>query len=67
MSEVASELPRILAVAQAQRPDPAGWSLAVNGDWLEGSYFGPGVSRRLEALPTGELGGCASVRIVGSD
>ena len=62
MSDAASELPRILAVAEAQRPDPAGWSLAVNLDWLERSYFGPGVSRRLDALPTGEVGGCASVR-----
>ena len=67
MSEAASELARILAVAQAQRPDPAGWSLAVNVDWLERSYFGPGVSRRVDALPTGELGGCVSVRIAGSD
>jgi mycothiol synthase len=63
LSDAASELGRILAVAQAQHPDPAGWSLAVNVDWLEHSYFGTGVSRNLEALPTGELGGCASVRI----
>jgi mycothiol synthase len=67
MSDAATELPRILAVAQAQRPDPAGWSLAVNVEWLERSYFGPGVSRSLEAPPSGELGGCASVRIAGSD
>jgi mycothiol synthase len=63
LSDAASELPRILAVAQAQHPDPTGWSLAVNVDWLEHSYFGAGVSRNLEALPTGEFGGCASVRI----
>ena len=63
MSDIASELPRILAVAQAQHPDPAGWSLAMNVDWLEHSYFGTGVSRNLEVLPGGELGGCASVRI----
>jgi mycothiol synthase len=63
LSASASELPRILAVAQAQHPDPAGWSLALNLDWLEHSYFGTGVSRNLQALPSGELGGCASVRI----
>lgn len=63
MSDTASELPRILAIAQAQHPDPAGWSLAVNLDWLEHTYFGTEVSRDLQALPSGELGGCASVRI----
>ena len=63
LSDTASELPRILAVAQAQHPDPAGWSLAMNVDWLEHSYFGTGVSRNLQGLPSGELGGCASVLI----
>ena len=62
MSYAASELPRVLAVARSQRPDPAGWSLAVNLDWLQHSYFSSGVSRLLDALPSGELGGCASVR-----
>jgi mycothiol synthase len=62
VSEDESDLDRILALARAQRPDPAGWSLAVTVDWIERSYFGIGVSRRLDALPSGELGACASLR-----
>lgn len=56
-------LPRILALARAQRPDPEGWSLAVDADWLQRAYFGAGVATMFQALPSGELGGCASVRI----
>ena len=62
MSEDESELGRIRALARAQRPDPAGWSLAVTVAWIERFYFDVGVSRRLDALPNGELGACASVR-----
>jgi mycothiol synthase len=62
VSEDEFELERILALAQEQRPDPAGWSLAVTVDWIERFYFDIGVSRRLDALPTGELGACASLR-----
>jgi ribosomal protein S18 acetylase RimI-like enzyme len=52
----------MLALARAQRPDPTGWSLAVNVEWLERAYFEIGVSRKLDALSSGELGACVSVR-----
>jgi ribosomal protein S18 acetylase RimI-like enzyme len=57
-----SELAGILALARAQRPDPTGWSLAVNVDWLERFYFGIGVLRKLDALSSGELCAGASLR-----
>jgi ribosomal protein S18 acetylase RimI-like enzyme len=41
---------------------PTGWSPAVNVDWLERFYFDVGVSRKLDALRSGELGACASLR-----
>jgi hypothetical protein len=62
VSDAEPELRRILALARVQRPDPMGWSLAVNVDWLERFYFDSGVSRKLDALPSGELGACASFR-----
>jgi mycothiol synthase len=62
VSDAGSELARILELARAQRPDPTGWALAVNVDWLERFYFDVGVSRKLDALPDGELGACASLR-----
>ena len=66
MPDIASELARILELAQAQLPDPAGWSLVVDPSWLDRLYFGPGISRMVQALPTGELGGSAAVSVAGS-
>jgi hypothetical protein len=62
LSDAAFELQQILELAQSQHPDPAGWSLAVNVDWLERAYFGVGALRKLERLPSGAPGACASVR-----
>jgi mycothiol synthase len=62
MSDSVSDLARILELAQAQRPDPVGWSLAVDRHWLEESYSGPLVSTSLEALPSGKLAACAAVK-----
>jgi ribosomal protein S18 acetylase RimI-like enzyme len=59
--DAATELNRILELAGSQRPDPQGWSLSVDNRWLEGSFFGPGAVRLLQALPGGELGACAAV------
>ncbi len=67
MSDTASERARILDLAQAQLPDPTGWSLVLDPRWLERLYFSPGVSRLVQALPTGELGGSAAVSVSGSD
>jgi mycothiol synthase len=69
VSDIASERARILELAQAQLPDPSGWSLVIDPTWLERLYFGPSVARLAQALPTGELGGSAavSVSISGSD
>jgi mycothiol synthase len=67
VSDDGSELARILALARAQRPNPTGWSLAVNVDWLERFYFDIGVARKLDALPSGELGACASLRAPSPD
>ena len=67
MPDIASERARILDLARAQLPDPSGWSLVVDPRWLERLYFGPGVARLTQALPTGELGGSAAVSVSGSD
>jgi hypothetical protein len=53
LSDAAFELQQILALARSQQPDPAGWSLAVNVDWLERAYFGVGALRKLEMLRAG--------------
>ena len=66
MRDIASERARILDLARAQLPDPS-WSLVVDPRWLERVYFGPGVARLTQALPTGELGGSAAVTVSGSD
>ena len=67
MPDIASELARILELARAQLPDPTGWSLVVRPSWLDRFYFGPGVSRMVQALPTSELGGSAALSVTGSD
>ena len=67
MPDIASDRARILDLARAQLPDPSGWSLVVEPRWLERLYFGPGVARLTQALPTGELGGSASMSVSGSD
>jgi mycothiol synthase len=67
VSDIASERARILDLAQAQLPDPTGWSLVVDPRWLERRYFGPGVLRFTQSLPTSELGGSAAVSVSGSD
>ncbi len=67
MSDIASDRARILDLARAQLPDPSGWSLVVDPRWLEHLYFGPGVSRLVQALPTGELGGSAAVSVSRTD
>lgn len=67
MPEVTSELARIRELARAQLPDPTGWSLVVDPSWLERHYFGLGVSRMVQALPTGDFGGSAAVSGAGSD
>jgi len=62
--DVAPELAQILELARAQRPDPEGWSLVADADWLADCYYAPGSSRMLQSLPGGELdelGGCAVV------
>jgi mycothiol synthase len=67
LSDVEFELQQILEVARSQRPDPTGWSLAVNVDWLEHTYFGVGAVRKLEVLPSGAPAACVSVRGPWSD
>jgi mycothiol synthase len=62
LSDAAFELQQVLELARSQHPEPTGWSLAVNVDWLERAYFGAGALRRLEMLPSGALGACVSVR-----
>jgi len=67
VTEIASDRARILDLARAQLPDPTGWSLVVDPRWLERLYFGPGVARLAQVLPTGDLGGSAAVSVSGSD
>jgi ribosomal protein S18 acetylase RimI-like enzyme len=59
--DVAPELAQILELARAQRPDPQGWSLVADVDWLAGCYYASGSARLLQPLPGGGLGGCAVV------
>ncbi len=63
MPDVAAELAQILELARAQRPDPEGWSLVTDAEWLAGCYSAPGSSRLIQPLPGGELGGCAVVSL----
>jgi hypothetical protein len=51
MTDIESELALILELALAQRPDPQGWSLIADTDWLVRSYLGSGYARRLDAHP----------------
>jgi hypothetical protein len=44
MSTIEADLDRVLALAKSQRPDPEGWSLAVDSSWLQRSFFRPGVA-----------------------
>lgn len=67
MSDAAFELQQVLELARSQHPDPTGWSLAVNVDWLERAYFGVGAVRQIEMLPGGAPGACVSVRGPGVD
>lgn len=53
MSDAAFELQQVLALARSQHPDPTGWSLAVNVDWLERADFGVGAVRQIEMLLSG--------------
>jgi ribosomal protein S18 acetylase RimI-like enzyme len=62
VADAAADLNRILALANGQRPDPQGWSLAVDRRWVEASFFGPGAVRLLQTLPCGEVAACAAVR-----
>jgi mycothiol synthase len=59
--DVAPELAQILELARAQRPDPEGWSLVADVEWVTGCYFASSSSRLLQPLAGGELGGCAVV------
>jgi hypothetical protein len=67
VSDAAFELQQVLELARSQHPDPTGWSLAVNVEWLERAYFGVGAVRLLEMLPSGAAGACVSVRGPGPD
>lgn len=67
MSDAAFELQQVLALARSQHPDPTGWSLAVNVDWLERADFGVGAVRQIEMLLSGAPGACVSVRGPRSD
>jgi len=61
MSTVEADLDRVLALAKSQRPDPEGWSLAVDRSWLQRSFFRPGVATLLHARSDGQLGAFACV------
>jgi ribosomal protein S18 acetylase RimI-like enzyme len=61
VTDIAPELARILELARAQRPDPEGWSLVADVEWLAGCYYAPGSSRLFQPLAGGELEGCAVV------
>jgi mycothiol synthase len=67
LPDTESDLNRILALARSQRPDPEAWSLTVDLEWLERSFFGPGVARLLQEVPDGELGACASLLSAAED
>jgi len=57
----AADLDRVLALARSQRPDPEGWSLAVDRYEIETSFLGDGVASLLQTQSDGELGGCVFV------
>jgi len=61
MATIEADLDRVLALAKSQRPDPEGWSLAVDRSWLQRSFFRPGVASLLHARSDGQLGACAFV------
>jgi mycothiol synthase len=62
-----SDLRRVLALAKSQRPDPEGWSLAVDRNWLEASFFHDDFASLLQTQADGELGGCVFVCEPASD
>jgi mycothiol synthase len=66
MTDTESELALILELALAQRPDPQGWSLVADTDWLRRSYFGSGFARRLDALPSRHLSASTSIGPAGA-
>ena len=53
MTDAASELPRILALARAQRPDPEGWSLAAHRRLGLASALVTEAGARMHRLGTG--------------
>ena len=61
MSTIEADLDRVLTLARSQRPDPQGWSLAADRDWLKRSFFRPGVTSFPHEGSDGRLGACAFV------
>jgi mycothiol synthase len=61
MSTTDADLDRVLELTKSQRPDPKGWSLAIDRGWLRQAFFRLGVTSLLQERSDGRLGGCAFV------